>query len=253
MKKSLLAAAAIFFGSTTWAEDVTGPVRHATAEWLNFTNRDGTGLYHELLREIFGDADLDVEVAYMPLNRAVSMVGSGEMDFTGGFTKDDRTFATHAIYETTYSVLYAADSDLDWSDPASLEGLRIVGPPTIAAEVDFQMTELESRSQAARMLLAGRADAYIDLHELIEDFVETGNVADVDQVTGDSSAMDVNPSDWQITQVDTSRLYILFADNERGRALRSLYDSGTEALYLSGRLDEIYGQYGIQTPMIVLQ
>lgn len=72
-------------------------------------------------------------------------------------------------------------------------------------------------------------------------------------MTGDSSAMDVNPSDWQITQVDTSRLYILFADNERGRALRSLYDSGTEALYLSGRLDEIYGQYGIQTPMIVLQ
>jgi len=253
MKKPLFIAAVLLTGATAWAEDVTGPVRHATAEWLNFTNRDGTGLYHEVFREIFAEADLEVGISYMPLNRAVLMVESGEMDFTGGFAKDDRLFSTYPIYETTYSIMHAADSDIDWSDPTALAGMRIVGPPQIASEVDFEMTELESRSQAARMLLAGRVDAFIDLHELLEKFVETGDVADVDQVSGDTTAIVLDKTDWEITEVASSRLYILFTDSERGRAMRDIYDSGTEALFLSGRLDEIYAQYGIPTPTIAPQ
>ncbi len=251
MNKSICIAAAILAGTAAFAQDATGPVRHATAEWLNFTNRDGTGLYNELFREVFAASGMEVEVNYMPLNRAVTMVESGEMDFTGGFTRDDRLFATHPVYETTYSVIYSSESDIDWTDPAQLDGLRIVGPPQIAAEVEFTMTELESRSQAARMLLAGRADAYIDLHELIETFAETGQVADVDQVSGGATPAPLNTEDWQITEVRTSRLYILFSDNDRGRAMRDLYDSGTEVLFESGRLNEIYSQYGIQTPTIM--
>ncbi len=249
MLRAILLAGSLVFGTPGLAE-VEGPIKHATAEWVGFTNRDGSGLYHELFREIFETQGLEVEVSYMPLNRAVSMVAAGEMDFTGGFTKDDRVFATHPVYETTYSMLVAADRPIDWTDPEQLKGLRIVGPPTIQAEVDFAMTELESRSQAGRMLLSGRADAYIDLHELIETFLETGTVVDVDQVAGDQGEMEINADDWKIVEVKTSRLFILFSDSERGRLVRDAYDAGTEALFQSGRLDEIYGKYNIRTPVI---
>lgn len=47
-----------------------------------------------------------------------------------------------------------------------------------------------------------------------------------------------------------SRLLIDFSDTERGREICDLYDSGTGALFESGRLEEIDSSYGILTPTI---
>lgn len=233
------------------AQDQIKTVRYATAEWLNFTNRDGTGLYHELFREIFGIMGAEVDVTYMPLNRAVSMVEAGQMDVTGGFTRDDRVFAVHPIFETTYTIIYRSDMDVDWDDPNVFDTLRIVGPPAIQAEVAFDMIELDSRSQAGKMLVSGRADGYIDLVQLIETFRDTGKTTDVDDVTGDEVVtFDINPDDWRLRNVKSSRLYMLFTDSPRGRQIRDLYDDGTEKLFASGVLGEIYEKFNVRAPLI---
>lgn len=130
-------------------------IRYATAEWLNFTNRDGTGPYHELPNEVFGAAGVAIDVTYMPLNRAVNMVESGRMVFAGGFTRDDKVFAVHPVFETIYTITYRADLDVDWSDPDVFVSLRILGRPAIQAEVDFDIIELDSRGQAGKLLLTG--------------------------------------------------------------------------------------------------
>ena len=158
----------------SWAEDIS-VVRHATAEWKGFTDADGSGLYNELIREVFSTADVEVEREYVPLNRAIVLVERGRSDFTGGFSKDDRNFATYPIYETTVGLMMRKDLRPNFSSLDDLEGLRIVGPPALSGEVPVQnMTEVDNRLQAAKLITAGRADVYIDLMPILEEFVATG-------------------------------------------------------------------------------
>ncbi len=250
-KTAVFAMVLVMFGQSVVAQEKIETIHHATAEWLSFTNRDGTGLYHELFREIFGTVGAEVDVEYMPLNRAVNMVESGRKDLTGGFTRDDRVFAVHPVFETTYTIIYRADLDVDWEDPNVYDNLRIVGPPAVGAEVDFKIIELDSRSQAGKMLLSGRADGYIDLVQLIETFRDTGKTTDVDDVTKTpGEAFEINPDEWKLRNVKSSRLFMLFSDSPRGRQIRDMYDDGTETLFASGRLSEIYTKFGIRTPFI---
>ncbi len=250
-KMAFAAFALVIFSQCVAAQEKIESVRYATAEWLNFTNRDGTGLYHELLNEIFGSAGVTVDATYMPLNRAVNMVESGAMDMTGGFTRDDRLFAVHPVFETIYTIIYRADLDVDWDDPNVFDTLRIVGPPAIQAEVDFDMIELDSRSQAGKMLMTGRADGYIDLIQLIETFRATGKTTDVDDVTsGTNEVFDIKPDEWKLRNIKSSRLYMLFSDTDRGHQLRDMYDDGTERLFASGRLAEIYEKFDLRAPLI---
>ena len=126
------------------------------------------------LRAIYGEFGVKVEAQYLPLKRAVVMVNTGKADITGGFSKDDRNFAKYPIYETGFSALYRKGTIKKWEGADSLKGLRVVGPPETAKEFKIPMEEMDSRVQAIRILLKNRADAYVDLSPIAENFYETG-------------------------------------------------------------------------------
>ena len=249
---ALALAALLALAAPVAAEDIK-VVRHVTESWGGFTNRDGTGLYHELFKAVFGEFGVAVEIDYVPLKRAVAMVESNAADMTGGFNRDARNFARYPVFETNVSALFFRDTIPDWKGPESLDGLRIVGPPELAKASGLPVLEVDSREQAAMMMLRGRAAAYLDLSSILEDFRETGRMIASDQTTGDALAGEtIDRERLALEVVNLTQLYMLFADTERGRRVRAMYEEGTRRLKRDGRLDALYARYGFQTPTVEL-
>lgn len=229
-------------------EQVT-EVRYATPEWSGFTDADGSGIYNELLEEIFAAEGIAVTRQIVPMNRAVALVERGEADFTGGFRRDDRNFADVPIYETTFAAMYRKDSGLVINSPEQLEGLRVATAPQVSETLGESLDEVDSRSQAAKLLVSGRVDTYVDLRLPLEKFRATGE-ANLDVANASDTRFDINPDDWEISTIAATRLYLLFPDTERGNHLREIYEAGTRKLARSGRLAELYTKYGLEIPTV---
>ncbi len=252
-KNYILLLSLIFFtwGNTVAQSQEIKVVRHATESWGGYTDKDGTGIYHELLRAIYGEFGIKVEAQYLPLKRAVVMVNTGKADITGGFSRDDRNFAKYPIYETGFSALYHKSAIKSWEGAESLKGLRVVGPPETAKEFKIPMEEMESRVQAIRMLLKKRADAYVDLTPIARDFYNTGKMILSDQVeTDEDRKFDFDKKDLVLSVVSQVQLFMVFSNNERGHKLREMYEEGTRRLHADGRLQALYTKYKLQTPTI---
>ncbi|WP_168797907.1 substrate-binding periplasmic protein [Pacificoceanicola onchidii] len=251
MRKLIAVGFMVFAGwaGSGLAEDKITSVLHATPEWTGFTNADGSGIYNELLAEIFGAAGITVERRTVPMNRAVALVERGEADLTGGFRPDDRNFANVPIYETTFAAMYRADSGLDLTSPEHLKSLRVATAPQVSTTLGEDLNEVDSRSQAAKLLVSGRVDAYVDLRLPLEKFRSTGE-ANLDVANASDTRFDINPDDWVISTIASTQLYMLFPDTPRGNTLRAVYEDGTRALARSGRLAELYQQYGLEIPTV---
>ncbi|WP_425098784.1 substrate-binding periplasmic protein [Tropicibacter sp. S64] len=240
--------AACFAAAAAPAEDITD-VLHATPEWTGFTDADGSGIYNDLLNEIFGAKGITVHRQTVPMNRAVALVERGEADFTGGFRRDDRNFADVPIYETTFAAMYRKDSGLSLHSPEQLKDLRVATAPQVSATLGEDLNEVDSRSQAAKLLVSGRIDAYVDLRLPLEKFRATGE-ANLDVANASDTRFDIDPDDWEISTIASTRLYMLFPDTPRGNQLREIYEAGTRELAKSGRLAELYTHYGLEIPTV---
>ncbi|WGW05689.1 substrate-binding periplasmic protein [Tropicibacter oceani] len=245
---TMLAMALACWGLTARADQIN-TVIHATPEWTGFTNPDGSGIYNELLSEIFAAQGITVQRQTVPINRAVALVERGDADFTGGFRRDDRNFADVPIYETRFAAMYRTGSGLHITSPDQLENLRVAAPPQVSTTLGKALTEVDSRAQAAKLLIAGRIDVYVDLQLPLERFRASG-VANLDVANASDTRFDIRPEDWTITPISGTRLYLLFSDTPRGHALRDIYQKGTRALAKSGRLAALYQHYGLEVPTI---
>ncbi|MFW2542270.1 substrate-binding periplasmic protein [Primorskyibacter sp. 2E107] len=243
--------AGLIGGAAPTAADTITDVLYATPEWTGFTDADGSGIYNELLHEIFSAAGITVHRQTVPMNRAVTLVERGEADFTGGFRRDTRNFADVPIYETTFAAMYRADIGLTITSPDQLKTLRVATAPQVSSTLGEDLNEVDSRSQAAKLLVSGRIDAYVDLRLPLERFRATGE-ANLDVANASDTRFDIDPDDWTITTIASTRLYMLFPDTPRGNTLRRIYEDGTRALARSGRLAELYTHYGLEVPTIPL-
>ena len=233
-----------------YAEDIK-VIRHATESWGGFTNEDGTGLYHELFREIFKESGAKVEVNYVPLKRAVELVKQGRADLTGGFNKDDRPFAKYPVFESSMSIIFRKDKIKDWNDVSSLKGLRLVGPAETAKASGLPVTEVDSRWQAATLMLKGRADGYVDLTPILTDFKETKKmIKSAQDTSGGENKFEFDADELRIETVKLTQLFMVFSDTERGKKVREMYEEGTRRMKADGRLDALYSKYKFQTPTI---
>ncbi len=247
----LLIGGMLIGASTSICAQEIKVVRHATESWGGYTNKDGTGIYHELLRAVFGEFGVKVEINYVPLKRAVAMVKAGKADITGGFSKDERNFARYPIYETGFSALYLKKAIANWKGVESLKGLRLVSPPATAREFKLPLVEMDSRVQAVRMLLKGRADAYVDLTPILKDFYQTGQMIASNEIESEADrSFEFDKSKLDLQMINLVRLYMVFSDSERGNKLREMYEEGTRRLSTDGRLKALYTKYKLPTPTI---
>jgi ABC-type amino acid transport substrate-binding protein len=217
------------FTSLVQAQDVPGKVMLASEEWNDYTNKDGSGLAWDVLRQVFEPAGITLQTRSVPYTRSVGLAQRGEVDGWVGSYRDETTGVLYPHWNFDSDHIYAL-------------GLASTPAPTVATLGNYRLAwvrgykyeeylpnvhrfnQIERRDGILPMLQHARADFYIDA---LTEAKYVLNQAD-------------DPSKFTLTHIAELPLYIGFADNERGRALMAVFDRRMAALVKSGELKAIF-------------
>lgn len=209
--------------------------------WDTFTNRDGTGLYHEVLREVFGQYGIAVRHEYSKSSRSEKLVEQGIADM---MTCDDKASeplvqGRYPMYENSYHVFYRKGRIGEWKGVESLRDKEVLSQPTYYNQSNFTVPvaikEVQTGSQALSMIVLDRSDFYVDDMTLIMQSIK-------------ESEIDFNEADFAISEVGRRSYHPLFSPNKRGERIRKLYEEGIWNLHKSGKLRSIYDKWGYLYP-----
>lgn len=211
----------------------------AGPSWERFTNQDGSGLYHDIIRQVF--AGYKVIHHYVPTEQANSMVIIGRADIKMCETKANEhlRLANVPMYENDFYALYLRKKFEPWKGFSSLQGQRVVWREGYYSKDDFSIpvdfTEVRSGESALKMIVYDRADFYIDDFNLIkQSFDNAGEKFDQEK--------------FGLAIVGARKYYPVFADTQRGEMLRNHYENEMRRLYREGVLQQIYTTWNFRIP-----
>ncbi|WP_081650498.1 substrate-binding periplasmic protein [Paucidesulfovibrio longus] len=242
MSRFLAALLILACATPTWAgADGIDEVVVVGPSWEGFTNRDGTGLYHEILGKLFALYGIKVVRQYVPSERAYDLVREGRADF---MTCHDRVepplvLAKNAMYENQFHVFFSRVRFPDWKGQQSMLGSTVVwriGYYDIRNfQVPFRVKEVKSGAAALGMVVLGRADFYVDDESFIRDSLS-------------KTTLQFDMSEFRIEPVGSRQYMPVFAISERGAKVMDLYDRGMRRLYESGELQRIFAKWNQPLP-----
>ncbi len=214
----------------------------AGPEWETFTNSDGTGLYHEVIREIFSLYGISVKHEYVPTNRGDELVLLGQADM---MTCDDRAtseqlrLSRYPLYVNKYYAFFNKAAVGPWSGVETLRDRTVACQLGYYHEWDFSvpvdLRDLPSGVKCLQMVLLGRSDFYVDDMLFIEDSIKR-------------SGLSFNRLEYDTQEVGTRSYHPVFNKTERGRAVMKLFDEGIMVLHKAGKLKPFYDKWGHDYP-----
>jgi polar amino acid transport system substrate-binding protein len=218
-----------------------------TAELQGFTDKDGSGIYTQILLRIFNEAGIKMEILYMEMKKAQELVEKGKIDFTGGIAKDKKPHDTYIqakypIILSRYNAFFHRNSITVWDGINTIKGRKIVLTYYMAEGLGLkkhEVIEVTERKQALQILLSHYADFYIDDEKVMKEEINKNvNLFNID--------------DYQMENIVEVELYMISPHTERGRQIMEIYEKGTEKLFKSGELKRLYSKYGLLLPKIVI-
>jgi len=211
----------------------------AGPSWDRFTNKDGHGLYHDIIKQVFWG--YKVKHLYTPSVQANSMVALGRADIRLCDTEvmEPLVLARYPMYENDFFAVYLQEKVALWNGDLSLKGKRIVWREGYYSQSDFSepvsFQEVRSGESALQMIVLDRADFYIDDLNLInQSFESIGKILD--------------PKEFGVEKVGTRKYFPVFANTAKGEYLRKYYETRIERLYKDGSLQQIYEHWGFRMP-----
>ncbi|MCF8069525.1 MAG: transporter substrate-binding domain-containing protein [Desulfobacterales bacterium] len=236
MKKFFLVLVILIFASSTYAAGIK-EVKLVTQEWSGYTQSDGSGLYFEVLKEIFEAEDIEIKITLVPWNEAIeTVIATGDaLVGVSTFNEFEGLIQGKWFIDTGYvTIVYKKGTN--FSGESSLKGKTIgwlkgynFGQQISLDSMDYERYELESLDSGMTML---KNSAIHFLLGYKTNLIEAANKAGID-LTGFELV--------RFLEEDTT---VAFTDDSRGKKLRKIYDKGMKRLKKSGRLDEIYIKYG---------
>ncbi|AZD51057.1 substrate-binding periplasmic protein [Pseudomonas chlororaphis] len=209
-----------------------GEIRVASEEWDNYTQADGQGMAWDILREVFETQGVKLDMRSVPYTRSVGLVQRREVDALVGSYRDETDGALYPRWNYDTDHIYSL-------------GLATNSPPALATLGNYRLVwvrgyryqdylpniqrfnEIRRRVGILPMLQQGRADFYIDA------------LTEVDFVLSQAE----DRSQFRRTHLAELPLFLGFADNERGRVLRALFDRRMDELVKNGRLRPIFQRW----------
>lgn len=233
----LIALCAFAFWVQAEQPPVPGRIVLASEQWNAYTNKDGSGLAWDLLRQVFEPAGISVQTRSVPYTRSVGLAQRGEVDGCVGSYRDEVSGVLYPHWNFDADHIYAL-------------GLATAPTPTLATLGDYRLAwvrgykyeqylpnvrrfnQIERRDGILPMLQHGRADFYIDA------------LTEARYVLSESQ----DPALFKLTHIAELPLYIGFADTERGRALMAVYDQRFASLVKTGELKAIFARWNQPYP-----
>lgn len=203
--------------------------------WEDATEKDGTGLYFEIMRKVFEPLGYKVNTVTTTYSRSVYLVQTGKMDGFMGSYIDEQEGVLYPYWHfdaEKVSAAYKASVIPVWEGEQSLKG-RSVGWVKGYDYDDYISTpmnikEIKTRRQGLSMVYSDRLDVLLDGKVELEEEFEEGYV---------------DKKHFVVSDVIDLKLYPAFAKNARGEKLRKIYDERFEQLLKSGELHALYEKY----------
>ncbi|MBN2468914.1 MAG: transporter substrate-binding domain-containing protein [Deltaproteobacteria bacterium] len=234
MKKILIAAFLVLLPmicpSARAAEVPTGIIV-ASEEWEDATNKDGTGLYWDILRAVYEPLGIKLEYMIRSYNGAVNLAKSRKVDAAVGSyinEVDDVLYPSHSFDQDVVAVVFKNGKCAQWQGRESLRGKTVAWIKGYSYEeylkVPVVKHEFSEREDILRALENDRIDFFMDAQADIEPLLENGSI---------------DAARYRMETVMELDLYFIFADNERGMKFKEIFDEQFPALAASGELQKL--------------
>lgn len=221
------------FGEET--EKIT-TIHIVTPAWPNQTNEDGTGLFFDIVRNVYEPVGIKMDYEIIPWKRAETMIHSNEADAMVDVLLNNAVLTPkNPINVIPQYVVFKKETMKTWEGIQSLDGKRVLWfrgydfhkNPHLQG-IQLQWEEIDEYAEAWNMLARDRTDFYLDVLMDIEKYIEANNV-------------DMEP--YRLEHLWNETTYMSFADSERSKKLIEIYDQRIIELFQSGELQKIFEKW----------
>lgn len=243
MKKLLFIFALLMAGSymTLQAQTSIKEINVVSEEYPGAVNKDKTGIYCDIIKMVYEPEGIKINIIVEPYLRTVEDVKTQKADFWVASFLNEQDFPLYPKWHMdTAPVLIAFPKEKAnaWKGPDSLPGKRVVWQRGYGFEhylkQNMTVTEIDEPKSAFQMLLRDRADYYIDVQQGIDAFFENDR--------------EIEKGKFQFEKILDLKMYMAFANNTRGKALKELWDKRMEILLKSKELKTLYDKYKYPWP-----
>lgn len=214
-------------------------IKVVSPEFQNFTEKNGHGVYWQILKEIYKKEGFKLVFENLPYSRAqyllqkkkIDIVLAAYIDEFPGVIYPDKSYP---LDRDEVSVIYLKDSSIAWNGIGSLAGSRVGWQRGYGykkyIDADFLHYEVSNSAQAIAMIRLERLDFFMDSKTEIEILLNSAhNIED-------------NYHKKNIFKID---LFPAFRADAKGRDLIKTYERNIEKMRRSGYLRKLYEKYGV--------
>ena len=217
------------------AGNTPGEIIFASEEWANATNRDGTGLYWDIFRAVYEPIGVKTKFIIQSYNGSVNLVKAHKADAAVGVHKDvikGTLVSKYPFDKDIILVLFKKDKLEQWNGQEALKGKKVAWVRGHAfdeyLEVPVVKKVFSSREHILRRLDRDYIDFFMDAQNDLEAVLNKGFI-DITCYTVEI-VMDLNR-------------YIAFADNQKGKKLKKIFDDRFPLLVESGEIERLFSKW----------
>ncbi|USD42705.1 transporter substrate-binding domain-containing protein [Vibrio sp. SCSIO 43135] len=217
------------------------------AEWPDYTNSDGTGVYWDIVREVYEPLGIQLTLRTVPWKRAQHMVKAKTAD---AYVGDYYDFVKHKIdyiypkehlsIEEHVSIIFKSGLKKEWDTL----GIEMLSGKTVAwvrgysydtnflSDISLKPLETNDYSQALKLLEHNRVDAVLDYQSNFK------------------KSFAYNNPDYSIEPAKQGeKLFVVFSNSEKSVSLAKMFDDRIKLLREQGKISKIYAHYGLEPPL----
>ncbi|MGI9273863.1 MAG: substrate-binding periplasmic protein [Endozoicomonas sp.] len=247
---TLMLTGTAFGSKDTVAEDITSSLKRRTLTfsapvWDGYTHKDGTGLYWEILREVYEPLGFKLRLKNMPWNRGMKLMTDyriidgvpGE-----GLASDyeNLTFSQYPLEPEYLAILYRKGQVDSFLESPDLTG-KVVGwrkGYNLLTNSDsygnYLLKEFFDLKKGMSMLQSG------SLEVLVDELAEIEAIAEQEQI---------DLEQYEIAEFVTGDYYYMaYGDTHISKPLADIFDARIEELARKGWLQEVYAKWEIDLP-----
>ncbi len=215
-----------------FANDNIKNVVVVSESWDHYTNKDGSGLYFDIVRAIYEPIGIDVSIKIYPYSRSSNMIKNKKADFWLASYIDEEDYAVYPKYYFDQDVITAMYKTKKFPNFSGEESLRNKNVCWIRGyEIDEYMNVpvIKNERNDRKTILLGlekeRFDFFLDDKDDMQNAIEKNHF---------------NTQGYSFRQLYTFKLYPAFTNDARGKKLRDIWDQRFKELINNGTLKKIY-------------
>lgn len=207
-----------------------------TDVWEGFTNKNGTGFYHELMTQLFSDSQYQLTVSYFPWKRSLMYLEKDAIDMTGAMPATNKFYMSSApvLSETIYAVYLTKNKSICCDFNSKLGSYRSGYEKDLfkhAMPNAVKAVDVKDAHEGIKLVLSGKVDYFVDVGSILSSTIARDSQAGLSKKA-----------------VGSFPLYWAFAKTSKGKLLKTHFDGRIKQLKKSGELLKLYSSYQLIMP-----